>query len=364
MSWRGAGGDLDPPAAVGPGDVYLVAPPPIRDVPEELADLFDRATRLGRGALNQDFFDAVAVLADGWTAADIEAELRRAGNLEGLIEGVTGQEVFREFKNEIRDSYEGPREPDGRRLNRHRAPLVNVYTSASDAVSAASPVRESWWNAQRWTQAAIDWTNRVGAQRVTAVADETKAGIRALIREAFESGKSRDWIVRSMVAMDADGSMRLGLDARRSRIFMKFVDELDADIPQARQQRLIDRRYRQLLRDRAATIAQTEVVTIGNEAQVDTYQAAVGDGELDPRIYIMEWITRAIGCPRCIAMDGSTREIMSGRFVSDGTGPKGVETALMPELHPRGWCFTRIIRRSEAKRQPLPGNLWHDDGGG
>ena len=330
------------------------APLPLRDVPEDLSRLFDRASSLGRAPLRQDVLDAVAVLAESWTAAEVEAELRRSGNLEALLEGSAGQQVFAALGEEIRDSYEGPRQAGGRRLDAHRAPLVNVYVSASDAVTVTSPIRETWWSTDRWVQSAVDWTESIGAQRITGITEGTKAGIRALLAEAFEAGADRDWIARAMVALDGDGSLRLGLDAPRSRTFQRFVEELDPSIPAARRQRLIDRRYRQLLRARADTIAQTEVVDVGNAAQMDTYQAAELEGELDSRIYVIEWVARTIACKRCLAMDGATREINSGQFVSDGSGPKGVESVARPELHVRGWCFSRIIRRSAARRQPTP----------
>lgn len=334
--------------------VKIVSPPPNRDeIPEEMSRLFDLALRFGRDAVEEDFLAAVKKLSETWTVAEIEEELRRAGSLEAFLEGAAGKQAFGDFNADLRDSYEGPREDDGRRLNRHKAPLVNVYVSASDSATVLSPIRESWWTTQRWNQEAIDWADRVAANRVTIVSDGTKEGIRAIVKEAFEDGRDREWIARTLVALDGDGSLRLGLDARRGKTLMRFIADMDKSIPQARRKKLIDRRYRQLLKDRAATIAQTEVVQVGNEAQVATYQAASLEGELDSSIYVIEWVTRAIGCRRCIAMDGATREINSGRFVSDGSGPRGVETAEAPDLHPRGFCFTRIIRRSEAKRLPV-----------
>lgn len=330
----------------------MTPPPPIRQVPEQLAELFDAAAKLGRSAMEADFIAAAKLLSAGWTAEEIERALLQDGSLEALMSGTVGQELFADFRDELRDSYEGPREPDGRRLSRHRAPLVNAYVSASDAAVVTSPIRDDWWTTERWTQNAIDWVDRTSAQKITQVTEATKGGVRALIKEAFGDGNDRAWIAKTMVALDADGSLRLGLDAPRSRTLMIFTNDLDPSIPAGRRRRLIDRRYRQLLRSRAETISQTEVVDLGNVAQMDTFQSAALEGELDARLYVVEWVTRAIGCPRCIAFDSQTREISSGRFVSDGSGPKGVETASMPEIHPRGWCFTRIVRRSEAKNPP------------
>ncbi len=332
----------------------MPAPPAVRrDIPARLIRLFDRATRAGRGPIRQTFLSAVReILNNSWTIAELEAELRRAGNLEALLEGITGQEVFGQFRHRQLDSYEGPLDESGRRI-RHRAPVVDVYVSAGDAAVVTSPIRDSWWSTDRFTQRAIDWVDSIGAQRVTVVGESTKAGIRTLLSEAFATGQDRDWIKRALVAMDGDGTLRLGLDKPRARAYMRFIEELEPKLSAKRRAQLIGREYNRLLRSRAATVAQTEVVTIGNTAQMDTYQTAAMDGALDTEIYILEWVTRTIGCARCIPMDGATREILSGRFVSDGSGPKGVESAEQPCLHPRGWCFSRVIRRSEARRQPV-----------
>lgn len=349
ISWQ-QDGENPPPENLW-RDPLLVAPPPIRDdIPDLIIELFDTALGLGRTTTEADILRAIESLSQVWTASEFEEELRRIGNLERFLED---GEPWVDFRGDLRDSWEGVADPDTGLRARADAPMVQVFVGSSDASAVTSPIPDNWWKTERWTQEAISWVDRVGATRVTAVSDGTKGGIRQLIQTALEDGSDRDWIARTMAAMDGDGSLRLGLDAPRSRTFMKFVNSLDPSLPPGRRRRLIDRRYKQLVRARAKVIAQTEVVTIANEAQVATYQAAAQEGALNTQVYVMEWVARAIACKRCIAMDGATREINSGRFVSDGSGPRGVETAEMPDLHPNGWCFTRIIRRSEAERQPV-----------
>lgn len=114
---------------------------------------------------------------------------------------------------------------------------------------------------------------------------------------------------------------------------------------------MISRRYSQLLRSRTETIAQTEVNQAANEAQRITFESAVREGEIDTNVYVMEWVARTIACPRCVAMDGAWKEITSGSFTSDGTGPKGIETSPGPNLHPNCHCITRLIPRADVRTQ-------------
>jgi hypothetical protein len=332
----------------------MAAPPTIRDIPPELGDLFDAAGNYSRAAFEESFEAATAALGASWTAAELEAELRRTGTLEAFLSGTVGAQAWADYKQTLLDPWYGPLDDFGRRESRYAAPAVESFVGASDAaqVQMASPglnvVRSDWWKTSRWTQRAVDWASDFGAQRVTLVSDTTKAGIRNLLAEAFSQGQDRDWIALAMRTMDGDGTLRLGLDARRAKSLVSYVADLDPSIPDARAKRMIAKRYKALLRARTITIAQTEVVTVGNEAQMETYKAAMADGELDAALYLIEWAARTIACPRCIAMDGSTREIGSGMFHSL-TG----ETAARPDLHPNGWCFTRIIRRQDAIRLPV-----------
>lgn len=357
IAWRS---NVQPPAtAAVTGEPSLVAPPPIRtDIPDELSDLFDFSTNLSRSQVREAFLRAVETLGDAWTIDRIERELRTAGNLDAFLDdSQEAQDAFGEFREMYRDVYEGPRDEDGLRDGKETSAIALTFVSASDGAAATAPIRGDWWSHDRWIREAVSWIDTHGANRVTAVGQSTKEGIRSLVREAFEMGRDRDWIARSLEVMDGDGTLRLGLDARRNRTLLRFADALDDDVPAARRTKLIERRYRQLLKDRAATIAQTETMEAANAAQMNTFSEAAKEGELDTQVYVIEWIARAIRCPRCAAMDGSTREILSGQFVSDGTGPKGIEMSEMPDLHPRGWCFTRIIPRADAKRLPTVVNI-------
>ncbi len=334
----------------------MPAPPTLRkNIPLELSSLFDNAQGLSHGALSRAFFAAVGHLIASWDIEEIERQLNLYGNLNQWLE--TNPEAvaaLAEFRQVLKDAFEGKRDSSGRRSTKHRAAIVQTFVSAADGAVRTSPIPSTWFSLERWTNEAIRFVENRSAARIVGIDQATREGIRAIISEAFsEFGTGRDGITRALVALDGSDGLRLGLDPRRSRTLVRWINEnITPDIPAPRARKMIDRRYRQLLRQRAVVIAQTESVYTANAGYVEAVQLAVAEGQLDPNIYILEWVARVIRCPRCAAMDTSTREIHGGSFVSDGSGPLGIEAIAFPDLHPNGWCFIRTIRRSDALRLP------------
>jgi hypothetical protein len=94
----------------------------------------------------------------------------------------------------------------------------------------------------------------------------------------------------------------------------------------------------------------TESYDAGNAGIVQFWEEAVNQGNLDGEEYVLEWLAR-IGttgtCPRCIALDGKTRHITTGLFVSDivasGSFKGQIIRIKRPVVHPRCRCATRIV---------------------
>ncbi len=347
------------------------APPTLRkDIPTAPGRLFDEAL---------DFFmpDAGRILlagfdhvGDAWTESQIAAELERSGSLDAFMDIDPATDEMRSMFREI---WEGPLDASNKRTEQRKAAAVQTFVSASEAAVRTSPIGTSdvaakiyyrlfeprselaWWSIDRWTDTAITWSTNHAAEKVTLIDQTTREGMRAIVTEAYQTAPSSKAAIKSalLTLVDDKGKIRFGLDAPRARVFSKFVAGLQGSkLPAKRLESIKNRRFNELLNARVNTISQTEAVTVANAGQIETYERAAADGVLDIVVYVLEWVARALRCKRCAAMDGSTREIVKGRFVSDGTGPKGVESASMPDLHPGGWCFTRTIRRKEALRQP------------
>jgi len=328
-------------------------PPTLRAVPQEIIDLFDRALNVSRADVERIFGNAVGHVTKTWNYDDLATSLTQNGDLERFLAG-EGLEALEDFSRIFKEVYDGKLDAANRRI-RHTAPLVETYVNGSDAALQTSPIPESWWSQSRITDEAIRWIDTEGAKRVVGINDATVGGMRAIVKEAFEvDGIGEAGIKRALLAMDGRNGVRFGLDPRAAKSYSRWIDEniTAKDIKGKRAQALMDRRYKQLLRRRAESIAHTESVTAANAGQVLTHELAAAEGQLDTLMYVLEWVARANKCKRCAAFDGSTREVSGGVFTSDGTWRGRIETARFPDVHTNGWCFTRSIRRSEASRQP------------
>lgn len=344
----------EPRLAAGP------SPPPPPRVPLQVADIFDQATGLSRGSLEYWFGEAVRRLIAGVDIAELERELVRYGNLDRWLADQKAIRSFEDFRSGFRNAFEGSSDKDGRRSSRARAAIVQTFVAGADVAVQTSRIANTWFKLDRWLERAIKWIDLNAANRITGIDQRTADGIRAIVSEAFKTeGVGMAGIKRALLSLDgSDGKVRFGLDASRAKSLNKYIAELvdpvkGADYSAKRIQQLIDRRYRQLLRDRAGVIALTESVTAANAGQVNAYQVAAQEGALSAETYILEWVARTIACLRCKAFDTSTREITGGVFISDGSGPKGVESVEYPDIHPGGFCFLRSIRRTEARRPPI-----------
>lgn len=370
---------------------YAAEPAPIRDIPEEVWRGFDRVVAGLRPKIRGGFNRSVKLLRSSFDLDLARDSLIIQHNLEQLISTPPALEAWRGASEELFDLYLGPRErrepdPDeisslvirhepwnAERLEPGKAPVVQTMTSAGRiAARTTDPIRSGWWELRRMIEEMVAWAKLNAAARVTAIDDATRAGIREIVTSAFdfEEGTDRDAIARALRALDGTAGLRLGLDAPRQRTLMKFIDGLEpipGSLPtrrrealSRRQKLLIDREYNRLFKARRATIARTESVTIGNEGQAITWEKAALDGELDTAAYVLLWVERTIACPRCLAMGGATREISGGLFVSDGTGPKGVEVTSVPDLHVNGVCQMITARRGDvaAPRQVSAEMTW------
>ena len=372
------------------------APRPLRDdIPAAVWQGFDRAIASLRPKIRGAFTRYSGLLQTAFTLEQMEAALRRDGNLEAIVSSPDAEELKRPAREELYDLYLGPRRrtraerdlaflPPTRGLyvtstgvvpspigppvfnavrdQPAKAPVVRTMLATSKvAADTSAGIPRGWWNSKELETEMVRWAELNAAARVTSITDGTRAGIRQIVTSAFdvEDGTDRDGIARALRALDGTGGkVRLGLDAPRQKTLMKFIDDYPVIPPgtpartrkvlEVRRQKAIDRRFAQLLKQRRVTIARTEALTVGNHGQDQTWRKAAADGTLDTALYVLIWITRALGvCPRCLAMRNSTREIEGGEFVSDGSGPRGVETAAVPDLHPLGYCTMTTGRRAD-----------------
>lgn len=186
---------------------------------------------------------------------------------------------------------------------------------------------------------AVAWARQHSAQLVTAVSDETRKGIQSVVTRTIELGLP-----------PADAAKRIqglvGLNARQAAALEGFRSRLPADMAPATAARQVDQYGAKLLRQRAQTIARTEIMSALNVGQRLLWGQAVEADELDPDAMERVWIVTEgeLGahpvCDDCAAMDGETAPI-------DGTYLDGVEG---PPLHPNCRCTEGLQAIPKAPR--------------
>lgn len=174
---------------------------------------------------------------------------------------------------------------------------------------------------------ATAYLEHVGAERITAITAETRDGIRAVLKQTFGSplsiAETRREIRSVLGVRQLNGLIGLRTEQADAlnRKIVGWVD--DPDLSAARIQQLIDREYARQLKDRADLIARTEAFDAANHGQTEAWREINREGR-----------ARIVG--------------LESAFVSDEVGERRLAyTALRPPLHPRCYCFSRLISRED-----------------
>jgi hypothetical protein len=190
---------------------------------------------------------------------------------------------------------------------------------------------------------AVAQAKNQGAKLVTLVSDESRQAIRTIVGAAIETGISpRDTarLIRTVV----------GLNERQALAVMHFRAKLHASGASSDLLEKSANRYaQQLLRQRALTIAQTELNDALVKGQQLLWQSAQAQGKL-PRTLEQRWIVTPDDrlCEYCQAMDGQ-RSPVGVAFQT----PLGPRTG--PPMHPKCRCALGLTETSRSKvRPPAP----------
>lgn len=230
---------------------------------------------------------------------------------------------------------------------------VRVATRSLDALSAGGDIAASGLRLEvaiafdRANPAAVAFARERAAVLVTHVGRDLRQAIRETVTRSF-TDQVDVWRTSRAIRQG------LGLRPDQARALANYRAELEALAgavkPVTRVTRMrrlsskgltperIDawvEKYRQwLLRQRADTIARTEIITASNMGQVELWRQAVADGQL-PAGAMKTWLTVDDDrlCPRCLAMDKQTVPI-AAPFVEPGTGVE----VMAPALHPNCRC--------------------------
>lgn len=141
--------------------------------------------------------------------------------------------------------------------------------------------------------------SRRAARLVTNVAAETRAAIRSLITRSISEGippYDAARMIRPMVGMTTQ-------QAQAAMNYRQGLIDLGLDIQKVNT--LTDRYVEKKIRQRAETIARTEIMDSLNEGTRESYRQAQAEGLLGAGAQ-KEWITTPdeLTCPTCGPMDG------------------------------------------------------------
>lgn len=152
---------------------------------------------------------------------------------------------------------------------------------------------------------------------------------RQAIREQLVARYSRERRPETLVK---DLKNIIGLDPRRAKALRRFEDQLrekkTKDVASK-----VERYRKELLQNRAVTIARTESSAIENEAKRAAWAIAVDEGVL-PIDAEQEWVANADACPACEDRDGD-RVAVGDLFPGGLAGPPA---------HPS--CYCGLVLRS------------------
>ncbi len=220
------------------------------------------------------------------------------------------------------------------------ATLRNAFTvgAAGAAAAIARPLQGRLDLVSRDMVAAAQ---RSAAQLVTRVTAETRQAIRRIIVRAFKDGippREAAKLIKPLIGLTERQAMAvLALRARRVR------QGWDAGRILAEAQRYSAR----LLRQRAETIARTEIIQSSVDGQLAIWQQAKRDG-LIPSTARKHWIVTPDDrlCPNCRQMRGP-RAVVALDALFDT--PLGLKTG--PTMHPNCRCALRLTFEATGRRR-------------
>jgi hypothetical protein len=163
------------------------------------------------------------------------------------------------------------------------------------------------------------------AAMVTNISAETREAVRYTILRSIRDGiASRDAakLIRAMVGMTERAAVAT-LNFRESLLELGLApDSVEAKV---------DRFIAKKIRERALTIARTEVISALNAGQIANWRSAQASGLLGANA-MMEWMVTTDGaCSVCQGMDGE-RVKVGGNFSQEG-----------PPAHPHCRCTIGLI---------------------
>jgi hypothetical protein len=189
---------------------------------------------------------------------------------------------------------------------------------------------------------ALKWLEKYGADEIKYLSDSQRDAIKKIVVDGY-----RDGITYQQQARQIRDS--IGLDPRRAEVLQKYSDNLfSKGKSEAEVWRLMEKKGKALLNQRARNIAVQEATTAGARGFYETTLDACNRGILDPNIYEAYRIVTGDErlCSKCSGLMGEARPLPDRPYQSSGD--------VTPKLHHLCRCVEGVRGVGGVTRQKLP----------
>ena len=219
------------------------------------------------------------------------------------------------------------------------ATVAQVLFEAQKAGQKIGTVKKGVADTIGW---ALDVTNELArkaaevqaARLLTAENLQVKQTVRGLIERAYREQipvPETARLIRDVIGLN---------DRQATALFNYRAGLVEEEVDPTRMARMTERYGDRLLRDRALTIAQTEVHRASAEGQHDLWREGVRTGYINPAVARRYWIANAGACAWCEGVESLNAEgvLVDGQFDT----PSGSSIDGPEDSHVSCRCSTRI----------------------
>ena len=188
---------------------------------------------------------------------------------------------------------------------------------------------------------ALKWLDNYAAEEIKYISDSQKSAIKKIVTDGYRDGVTYQQQARQI--RDC-----IGLDPRRAEVLQKYSDNLfSKGKNEAEVWRLMEKKGKALLNQRARNITVQEATTAGARGFYETTLDACNRGILDPNIYEAYRIVTGDErlCPKCAGLMGETRQLPDQAYQSAGS--------VTPKLHHLCRCVEGIRKISMKKQSTV-----------
>lgn len=176
-----------------------------------------------------------------------------------------------------------------------------------------------------------------GAQLVTDITQETKAGLRQLLVTAYKEGLSIDQTAN----MIRGG---IGVNKRQAISLRRYTEAAHAELPEAIANRRIERFTQKLIGARATMIARTELLRASNQGELEGWRQLQDEGIFETetvKIAMIAYDERT--CDECLELDGE--EVPLKEAFSNGVDA--------PPFHPECRCTIYVVPKDMPRQESM-----------